>query len=584
MNRFHWLAVLFVLCFLHSAHAFVHNQISFTWGFHWDLTNLPATVSPNSVNRTTRAVRYFMASDAYSTTNTQAELNALRACFAQWQSISNTILKFEEGGLVAPRGTIDTADNTNVLFWAKTNLTVATGANISGALGVTFTTAILTGPFIATFKEADIVFNGMDYSWYTDFSVPDSTNAFVEGTALHEIGHFIGLDHSPLGAATMFAYSGRGVTAQAGLSVDEISAAQFIYPKLNIAAQKGMLKGQVTRAGTGILGAVITLEDTNGTMIAGTVSRSNGLYALPMIPPGTYFARISPLDPAANPDVLTIGNDISDAYSDAVTTFLPTTNMAVSLTAGVTNTLNFSVATNEPSFRISQILYTKPGVNLYYWAPLSTIVSQGQRNVTLGVGAPNLPTNNATLTITGDGLSLLSASSMDFNGINFLTLNLNVASNATPGLRSFLVQQGTNQAYANGFLEVVPTSPDYNFDGLDDYYQRKYFPLFTSTNAAPAADPDKDGFNNSAEYLAGTDPTSAASLLKIEQVKQTAAGTTVTWQSGIGKHYQVLSRPLIGTGAFQPVGAPVTGAGTATQFLDVTGTNGIKFYRVQAIP
>jgi Matrixin len=584
MRRVTWVAILLVFFCLQPARAFVHNQISFTWGFHWNLTNLPVTVSANIVNRTTRAVRYFMASDAYSTTNTQAELNALRAAFAQWQSITNSILQFEEGGLVAPRGTINTADNTNVLFWAKTNLTVGTGANISGAFGVTFTTAILTSPNIATFKEADIVLNGIDYSWYTDFSTPDSTNAFVEGTALHEIGHFIGLDHSPLGAATMFAYSGRGVTAQAGLSVDEISAAQFIYPKSNVTAQKGTLKGQVTRAGTGILGAVITLEDTNGTMIAGTVTRSNGVYVLPMIPPGNYRARVSPLDPTTSMDALAIGYDISDTYSNAVTTFLPTTNTAVSLTAGVTNTMNLSVATNEPAFRISEILYTKPGVNLYFWAPLSTTVTQGQHNVTLGVGAPNLPTNNTALTITGDGLSVISAGSIDFNGINFLTLLMNVSSNATPGLRSFLVQQGTNQAYANGFLEVVPTRPDYNFDGLDDYFQRKYFPLFTSTNAAPTADPDHDGYNNSAEYLAGTNPTNAASLLKIEQVKQTAAGTTITWQSGAGKHYQVLSRPLAGTGAFQPVGSPVTGTGATTQFLDVTGTNGIKFYRVQAIP
>ena len=203
----------------------------------------------------------------------------------------------------------------------------------------------------------------------------------------------------------MFAYSGRGVTAQAGLSVDEISAAQFIYPKSNVAAQKGTLKGQVTRAGTGILGAVITLEDTNGTMIAGTVTRSNGVYVLPMIPPGNYLARVSPLDPTTSMDALAIGYDISDTYSNAVTTFLPTTNTAVSLTAGVTNTLNLSVATNEPAFRISEILYTKPGVNLYFWAPLSTTVTQGQHNVTLGVGAPNLPTNNPDIAAFADSMN-----------------------------------------------------------------------------------------------------------------------------------------------------------------------------------
>jgi hypothetical protein len=38
---------------------------------------------PNVVNRSTKAIRYFIASDAYSAANRDAELNAVRACFAQ---------------------------------------------------------------------------------------------------------------------------------------------------------------------------------------------------------------------------------------------------------------------------------------------------------------------------------------------------------------------------------------------------------------------------------------------------------------------------------------------------------------------
>ena len=45
----------------------------------WQLINLNLSVHTNVVNRNTRAVRYFLASDGWSTTNTAAELNALRA-------------------------------------------------------------------------------------------------------------------------------------------------------------------------------------------------------------------------------------------------------------------------------------------------------------------------------------------------------------------------------------------------------------------------------------------------------------------------------------------------------------------------
>jgi hypothetical protein len=576
-------ALVFIWAF--SAQAFVQNFLPSGAGYHWDLTNLSASVPTNVVSRTTRSVRYFLASDGYSTTNTQAELNAVRASFAQWQSISNTILKFEEGGLAAPRGTINTADNTNIIFWAKTNTTVASGADVSGSLGVTFTTALAGG----ILKEADIVFNGVENTWITDFNNVTSTSYFVEGTLLHELGHFIGLDHSPLGAATMFAFSGSGVSAQAGLSSDDVLGAQYIYRLSNSNPQRSWLKGQVSCAGTNILGAVVTVEDTNGNLHASTVTRSNGVYEIPLLFPGSYFVRVSPLDPINSSQPLVTAQYITSSgdYDAGQTRFLPTTNFLVVLTAGTTNTLNLAVLPFDPAFRISLIRSTTTNSLSFSWAPLPTAVVQGQNNVTLGVGSRTLPTSGATLTITGDGLTLLGTTftaNAFGTGSNFVSVTVNVASNATPGLRSFILQQGTNRAVANGFVEVLPLHPDYNFDGLDDYFQRQYFPLWTSTNAAPSADPDLDGFNNAAEYIAGSNPTNSASFLKITKTQHDALGTTITWTGAPGKNYQVLSRAIISTGTFQPLGALITATGTNVQFLDVTGTTGVKFYRVQAVP
>ena len=124
--------------------------ISASWAFvqerylgnplRWQLINLNLSVHTNVVNRNTRAIRYFLASDAWSATNTAAELNALRASFAQWQSVSGTVLKFEEAGLLAPPVDVNRNDNTNILFWVK-SITVVNGGldDISGRLGVTFT-------------------------------------------------------------------------------------------------------------------------------------------------------------------------------------------------------------------------------------------------------------------------------------------------------------------------------------------------------------------------------------------------------------------------------------------------------------
>jgi hypothetical protein len=126
--------------------------------------------------------------------------------------------------------------------------------------------------------------------------------------------------------------------------------------------------------------------------------------------------------------------------------------------------------------------------------------------------------------------------------------------------------------------------PDFNFDGLDDGFQRQYFPLFTSPEAGPNADPDGDSLDNRAESVAGTDPTSALSLLKIDRVVMDANGSRLSWESVLGKRYQVFSRLDLQGAPWQAVGSPVTASGATSEFLDVTATNGFRFYRVAVLP
>ena len=172
-----------------------------------------------------------------------------------------------------------------------------------------------------------------------------------------------------------------------------------------------------------------------------------------------------------------------------------------------------------------------------------------------------------------------TASFDTLSGMNFVSVPIDVASNATPGLRSFVLQRGTDIAYANGFLEIQASIPDFNFDGLDDRFQRKYFELFTAPEAGPGADPDGDGVSNQAEYLAGTNPT-----LRIESVRLDARGSTITWQSAPQKSYQLWSRRDLAGDRWQTVGSPVMATGALTEFTDSSATNNFRFYRVQVLP
>jgi len=566
-----------------SGHGFVPTFTSTGGLRRWDLVTLPSSVGTNIVNRNTRAIRYFLASDGWSSTNTAAELNAVRASFAQWQAIPNTILKFEDAGLVAPGVDVNTSDGTNAVYWAKTSTVVNGGhSDISGALGVTFVSFFTDG----THAQGDIVFNGVQFNWFTDFTNLTNAAQYIEGTALHEIGHFIGLSHSPLGGASLLYTGAHGIDSEAGLSSDEICAARFIYPQTNQVALRGTLRGQVTKNGTNILGAVVTVEDPSGMMIAGTVTRSTGTYELSALTPGNFQVRVTPLDPAAATEYLVKGSFISSDYNAAETRFLPTTNFPVTLQAGVTNTLNFAVIDAQPAFRISNVRDATTNAGSFSWAPLPTRVRQGQSNITVGVASSSLPSNGVTLTITGDGITA-GATTFRTNafstGLNFISQLISVSSNATPGLRSFIVQQGTNLAYANGFFDLLPAQPDYNYDGLDDNFQRQYFGLFTGPQAAPGVDAEGDGFSNSAEYVAGTVPTNAASLLKIDQVTQSGSSATVTCRTVPGKRYQLLSRPLVESGTWQAVGIPVQAIAATTALLDPLAT-GARFYRVQVLP
>ena len=582
MNRHYFIALFLAIAM--PANAFVQSRTGGGNARHWDLVTLDASVNTNVVNRSTRAIRYFLASDGYSTTNTAAELNAVRASFAQWQAVSGTILKFEDAGTVAPGADINTSDHRNVVFWAKTSPLVNGGmTDISGLLGITFTSFLSDG----TITEADIALNGFNYDWFTDFSDSNNPAQFVESTATHEIGHFIGLAHSPVGSASMLWVGNDGVDLQAGLSSDDIAAVRYVYRATNQINARATLKGKVTKGGTGILGAAVTVEDTATNIVAGTVTGTDGSYEMPALPAGAYQVRVSPLDPIGSSDWLVRGRDISFDFDSADTGFLPTSGDNVTLTAGATNTLNIAVVAGNPAFRISIIRYPSLTSGSYRWASLPTALRPGQSNYFIGVASADLPTSGATLTLTGDGLT---QGPVTFNpnafgtGLNFISTKISVATNATPGMRTLIVQQGNDIAYANGFLEILPPMPDFNFDGLDDTFQRKYFSLFTSSNAAPNVDPDGDGFPNASEYAAGTNPTDAASLMKIDSVTHDATGTTVAWRSVAGKRYQLLSRALVGNGAWTAVGTPITAVGATTQGFDASGTTGNRFYRVQVVP
>jgi hypothetical protein len=567
-----------------SSQAFVSYVNSAGNVLRWNLVSPNPAVHTNVLNRSSKAIRYFVAADAFSPANRTNELNAVRACFGQWQSVPGTILKFEEGGLLGPGADVK-QDNTNVIFWAKNSTVISGGLDdIRGLRGYTVTLFTPDN----TILEADIVLNGVEFNWFTDFNDTASVDAFVESALLHEIGHFIGLDHSPVGGATV-TQGGFGINTEAGLSSDELAAARALYPLPSVTPTLGNLRGRVLLNGTGVFGAMVTAENEAGNVISGTISRSNGNYELLALSPGNLSVRVSPLDPStlAEPSSLMRGQDIAGDYESVQTAFLPTTNKTITLNAGSTNLLDFSVVAGNPPFRIAAISHPVDLLDLDTTYRFAGVIRPGQSNLFVGVSSTSLPTNGASLTVTGNGLILgqpIFKPNRFLNGIHVIALPISVAANATPGLRSFVVQQGTNLAYANGYLEILPPFPDFNFDGLDDYFQRRYFPVFTASEALPSADPDGDGFNNRFEFETASNPLDPLSAnFRIISVKLSKTGSEISCQTAAGKRFQLQSRGALGTNSWQPVGTPLLATGSVTLFVDPSA-NQMRFYRLLQLP
>jgi len=126
-------------------------------------------------------------------------------------------------------------------------------------------------------------------------------------------------------------------------------------------------------------------------------------------------------------------------------------------------------------------------------------------------------------------------------------------------------------------------------------WQLQYFGCTNCPQAAATADPDGDGQNNMAEFLAGTNPTNNSSALAIMSVIKSGADVSVTWQTA-GGHTNIVQATSgdgnggYSTNSFADVPASqtiVVGSGdTMTNYLDGGGATNVpsRYYRVRLVP
>jgi len=141
-------------------------------------------------------------------------IQAIERAIMEWEEKSRGELAFIYAGTDEEGGAI--RDGSNSLLWVYDEWQY--GNNIAAV------STIWPSDDGETIDEADIEFNGRDYDWLS----PDSPG--VSETALHEIGHLLGIGHSFNPGAVMHAAAGPTDSVRQALSQDDIGALVFLYP------------------------------------------------------------------------------------------------------------------------------------------------------------------------------------------------------------------------------------------------------------------------------------------------------------------------------------------------------------------
>jgi hypothetical protein len=240
----------------------------------------------------------------------------MQAAFGTWQSAPNVNLPVSRGPNSSVTSESTSPSNINLICFVCSDADFTKDAQTLAVTLFSFATAAGqadghggTTQFAGQMLKADILFNPAD-TFTTDTSAASGSVIDLQTVATHEIGHFLGLDHSAVVNATMFPFS---PVSRESLAWDDVAAISALYPGMQ-SVPVGTIQGTVHfQAGGGVFGAHVFADSTttasgygNGIRKSpiGTLTDVSGSYTITGLPVDSYSITAEPLDgPVSNTDV-----------------------------------------------------------------------------------------------------------------------------------------------------------------------------------------------------------------------------------------------------------------------------------------
>jgi MYXO-CTERM domain-containing protein len=356
------------------------------------------------------------------------EAAAIRMAFDAWGGVEGSSLTFTEdtSPAITAGPKVAANDGRNLVFFDENN---SSGLFGQSSFVVAITPVFFTGS--GSIVDADIVFNGRDHAFTADPTAPGQGGRFdVQNIAAHEIGHFVGLDHSPVNSSTMIPFALAGEQRLRSLDGDDRAACFHIY---NGGAPVGTVNGRVTFEGgnVGVRGAHVVATDlSSGETRGSTITDGQGNYALAGLLPDTYTVYVEPLDgPTENGNLQRNNIDV-----DFGTLFAPS---SVTVSNGGSQTVDFAVPASS-------------GLNVSGVSPAA--VFRGTSTIFVeSSGSTSL--SGASVQITGPGVT--HSATVGSSG----RIDVTVAGGTAPGARDIVLTKSGAVCVLPGGLEIADDRP-----------------------------------------------------------------------------------------------------------------------------